>query len=84
MDKIWYFTKTIPKTRKIQITLPNDTPPGIARLKVTVLPENQEETKTLGDLLNSEFFGLWRDREDIDDSNLFARQLREAAWSRNS
>ncbi len=37
---------------------------------------------TLGDLLHSEFFGIWKDREDIDDSVEFARALRDSAWRR--
>ena len=33
-------------------------------------------------LLHSELIGLWRDREDIEDSASYARQLREQAQSR--
>ena len=41
-------------------------------------------SQTLADLLNSEIIGIWRDRDDIDDSAEFARELRESAWKRSS
>ena len=60
-------------------------------LMTDVLPHRQvvapipaRNTHKLSDLLHSEFFGMWRDREDITDSALFARQLREEACGRSS
>jgi hypothetical protein len=38
---------------------------------------------TLGDLRNSEFFGMWRERTDLPDSPTLARALREQAWKRS-
>ena len=38
---------------------------------------------TLGDLLESEFFGMWRERDDLPDSPEFARTLRAKAWDRS-
>jgi len=35
------------------------------------------------DLLNSELIGLWKDRNDIKDSSLYARYLREKAQKRS-
>lgn len=37
---------------------------------------------TLGDLAASEFFGMWRDRADIDDTPDFASRLRIGGWKR--
>ncbi len=37
---------------------------------------------TAKDLLNSEIFGMWADRKDIEDSAEFVRELRERAWRR--
>ncbi|MEQ8192391.1 MAG: hypothetical protein ABRQ39_30780 [Candidatus Eremiobacterota bacterium] len=34
------------------------------------------------DLLNSELVGLWKDHDDIENSSLYARQLREKAQKR--
>lgn len=37
---------------------------------------------TAGRLRRSGLIGLWQDREDIDDSSAYARQLREQAQQR--
>lgn len=37
---------------------------------------------TARDLLNSSLVGMWEDREDIGDSSVYARQLREQAQRR--
>lgn len=37
---------------------------------------------TVGDLRRSGLLGMWKDREDIQDSSVYARQLREAAQNR--
>jgi len=72
----------ITTSRKIYITLPVDIPIGPAKLSVEISTQEDKQAKTLGDLLRSEFFGMWRARTDIDDSVTFARQLRENAWQR--
>lgn len=75
-------TTEITPDREIRITLPDDTPVGPAEIVVVVAPHSRQETATFGDLLRSEFFGMWRDREDIVDSAEFARRLRAEGWSR--
>ncbi len=72
----------ITHSREIRITLPGDIPTGPAKLSVEISIQESKRGKTLGDLLRSEFFGMWRDRTDIDDAVAFARQLRETAWNR--
>jgi len=37
---------------------------------------------TVGHLRQSGLIGLWQDRDDIDDSSVYARQLREQAQQR--
>lgn len=37
---------------------------------------------TVGQLRKSELIGLWQDRTDINDSSIYARQLREQAQER--
>jgi hypothetical protein len=69
--------------REVRITLPSDVPPGPAEIVVVVAPTTGPIGHTLGELLGSEFFGMWRDRTDIDDSVTFARRLRSEAWSRS-
>jgi hypothetical protein len=53
-------------------------------LSIQVISEDETPNSILGDLLNSEFFGMWRDRSDIEDSALFAKELRQKAWSRST
>jgi hypothetical protein len=72
----------IPESRQLRITLPDDVPSGPAEIVITV--STQPPITTLGDLLQSEFFGMWRDRSDIIDSFQFALQLRSEGWNRSS
>lgn len=44
--------------------------------------ETQKKKSTAADLLNSEIVGMWRDREDINDSIEFAHTLREKSQTR--
>ncbi len=37
---------------------------------------------TLGDVLEHEFFGMWRERTDLPASPALARTLRAQAWER--
>lgn len=72
----------IPENRELRITLPGVVPPGPAEIVVVVSPRSQLAASTLGELLASEFFGMWRDRSDITDSLQFAHQLRAEGWQR--
>jgi len=77
----------IPTNREILIRLPEDIPTGAARIVLAVTSEEplkvrKRRSHTLGDLLNSEFFGMWKDRDDITDSADFAHDLRAGSWQR--
>lgn len=65
--------------REVRITLPGDIPLGLVEMVIVVAPQVSNGHSTLGDLLRSEFFGMWRDRTDISDSAEFARCLRDCA-----
>ena len=76
--------KTIEKDGEIMVT-------GLPyrkgqRIEMILLPESSvRPTKpylTASQLLHSELIGLWKDREDIEDSADYARQLREQAQRR--
>jgi hypothetical protein len=84
MVKTINLTADVPSDRKVLITLPEDVPPGLADIVVVVAPHASSAGRTLGDLARSEFFGMWRERSDIDDSGAFARELRKKAWNRPS
>ena len=72
----------IPVSRELRLTLPREMPLGPVQVLITSTAKQDGQNETLGALLRSEFFGIWRDREDIADSMRFARQLRRRAWSR--
>jgi hypothetical protein len=55
----------IPANRELRIALPPDVPEGPAEITVVVSPASSPSAATLGDLAQSEFFGLWRNRTDI-------------------
>jgi hypothetical protein len=75
-------TADIPASRELHINLPADFPEGPAEIVLVVSPNKQAKLPTLGDLRDSEFFGMWRDRSDIGDSTDFARTLRSEGWKR--
>lgn len=74
----------VPPNRTVQIELPADVPVGPAEIEVTVRSDSEARIRTFGDFLHSEYFGMWRDRDDIGDSVEYARRLREQAWKRSS
>ncbi len=84
MTRAINITTDVPESREVRIILPPDVPTGLVDLTVLVMPSCEASIRTLGDLRQSEFFGLWQDRSDVADSAEFARSLREAAWNRES
>jgi len=84
MVKAVNISAEIPPTRELHITLPSDVPTGPADIVVVVSSPAASNAPTLGDLLHSEFFGMWRDRTDIKDSAQFARKLRSEAWKHST
>ncbi len=76
----------IPANRELHlhITLPADVPLEPAEIALVVSSPVVSKQATLGDLLDSEFFGMWRDRTDIVDSIDFAREIRSQSWKRSA
>jgi hypothetical protein len=74
----------IPASRELHIVLPADVPTGSAAIIITVSPTGHSTPATFGDLLNSEFLGMWRDRTDMVDSLEFARKLRSESWNKSA
>jgi hypothetical protein len=73
----------IPANRELRILLPEDIPPGPAEIVLVVSSSADSAASTLGELADSEFFGMWRDRPDIKDSYEFAQHLRSQCWKRS-
>jgi hypothetical protein len=65
-----------------QIRFPDNMPAGECQLFVVAVSGESRRKTTVGDLLQSEIFGMWSDRTDIGDSAEYARTLRERAWKR--
>lgn len=40
-----------------------------------------DKNAPLADLENEEFVGMWRDRDDMRDSSVWVRNVRETHWS---
>lgn len=83
MVRIVKLDAEVPPNREVHLTLPTDVPVGPAEITLTVRPHNGSHRPTLGDLAQSEFFGSWRDRQDITDSAEFATDLRKRGWKRD-
>jgi hypothetical protein len=83
MIKTVNLTAEVPLNRELHITLPADIPVGPADI-VIVVSSPGHSTSTLGQLADSEFFGMWRDRPDITNGAQFARDLRSKGWKRSA
>ena len=82
MGKIVSLKADIPASRELRILLPADIPTGPAEIVLFVSSSDSSSASTLSELADSEFFGMWRDRLDIDDGVEFARDLRSQGWKR--
>jgi hypothetical protein len=65
---------------KLEVTLPAGMPAGEVEVEIR-LPEY--EYKPIGDLLDTDIVGMWKDREDIKDNLEFADELRRRASRRS-
>ena len=84
MTKTGTLNAEIPASRELRIRLPADVPTGSAEIVITVSSSGSPPHPTFSDLLKSEFFGMWRDRADIEDSSEFTRKLRSVGWNRSA
>ena len=84
MSKTLNIKADIGPDREIRVTLPDDIPVGPAEITMIVNSVEEDNLPTLGEFLESEFFGMWKDRLDITDSAEFAAELRKKAWKRKA
>lgn len=68
----------------LTVTLPDDLPVGPAKITVTVEAEDSSMIRTLGELANSDFFGMFADRDDLPKTNEEFREWRRKLWERPS
>lgn len=78
------FHKIIEKDGEISLTdLPLKKGQYVEMVLLFETPDKpQKRFMTAKDLLNSGLVGMWKDRDDIKDSTVYARQLREQAQNR--
>lgn len=72
----------VPADRRVAFTLPDDVPMDEAEFVLVVVPRAERRRSTGRDLLDSEVFGAWKDRDDLGDSVEYAREQRAQAWKR--
>ncbi len=77
------FRVVIPEDRQLHLVVPEQIPPGLAEVMVSVREDAAIQGCTAGDLLRSPLFGLWKDRTDMGDSLEFAQKLRAEAERRS-
>ncbi len=53
----------------------------IAFLQQTYAPSISKPQKTAIDWVNDPFIGMWQERQDMDDSTTWVRNIRENEWS---
>jgi hypothetical protein len=84
MVKTVYLKTDVGQDREVRLTLPDDVPVGPAEITLIVTPVVEKSLPTLGEFAESEFFGMWKDREDVGAGSDFARKLREEGWKRGA
>lgn len=66
--------------------LPREAQTEVLRLIAFLKQKHQQEESNPPssniDLKNDPFLGMWRDRQDLDDSSAWVRNLRENEWSK--
>ena len=77
-------TADVQPDQPLAIDMPSDMPAGLADVVVVIAPRSESGRRTLGELLRSGMVGIWKDRTDIQDSAVYARALRQNAWTRDT
>ncbi len=70
--------------RRLTVRMPKDFPLGPVRITVTTEPPtNTPKIRTFGDLMSSEFFGMFAERDDLPATNEEFREWRRKLSERN-
>ena len=65
---------------RLILTLPAEVPPGRVQVTVTLSPGEPERKMTPKELAESEFFGDWKDRDDLPTTNEEFIEWRRKLW----
>lgn len=69
-------TVEVTPDHQVTLRLPEDFPPDQAQVTV-VTSTSSAKASPFGELLESEFLGMWAEREDIIDSAAYAVELQQ-------
>lgn len=73
-QKAWQLFSDLPPEAQRQVT------DFIAFLKMRYASSRPRKTAKRTKLVKEAFIGMWRDREDLQDSSAWVRNLREQEW----
>ena len=75
-------TSEVKADHTLTVKVPSDFPPGPVQVTVTADSSSEGHIRTFGDLLDSEFFGMWADRDDLPKTNEEFAEWRRKIWER--
>jgi hypothetical protein len=74
-EKIWREYTALPPELQKQVA------DFIAFLRTRYVPSRVSKTTKRTKLANEPFIGLWRNREDVQDSSAWVRSIRQREWA---
>ena len=77
------FEKTISDFEKLPYAAKKEVADFIAFLKSRYLSTKKSDNMIKSKLVEEEFIGLWKDREDLMDSTAWIRDIRRKEWKTN-
>jgi hypothetical protein len=73
-EQVWREFKTLPPSAQQQVL------DFMAFLRVRYTQRSEQEVTSMKDLHQESFIGIWRDREDMMDSDSWLRTIRVREW----
>lgn len=73
-EELWRQFATLPPEAQQQVI------DFMAFLHTRYVPSDVRQTAKRTKLANEPFIGMWRDREDLQDSSAWVRSIREREW----
>ena len=75
---------TVAADHTVKFELPPDVPTGPVLMTVTVESNRSPDRLSPKEFLNSEFFGIWADRDDLPATNEEFIEWRRKLWDRSN
>lgn len=74
-EKLWHELKSLPLEAQREVL------DFIAFLRARYKPRHPNDKLQKVSLLDEPFIGMWRDREDMEDSSKWVRGIRQGEWT---